>query len=372
MKIAIVGSRGFPSTYGGFETFVREFAPFAAGEGHEVTVYGHGNDEPSSYWVDNVQVINVVGSQSKSAATATHGLNAFLDARRRSFDVALVLNPANGPFLPLLRCPSVVNPDGLEWRREKWGPIAKGAFLSGALAVARWADEIVVDSLAIGRYWRVAFKRDTTFIPYGADVVLDHDADPVRELGLEPGNYALSVARLAPENNVELAVHALARMPSDATLLVVGDANYHSPTVALLRNVQRRDARLKWVGRIDDQQLLGTLWGNAAVHLHGHSVGGTNPALLQGMGHGAGPIAFRSPFNQEVLGCTDRLYRDSYELADLWTNVLDRPIAQERWKQRCQERVAEHYSWRSVCRDYLKVLERAAGGPLALARAESF
>jgi glycosyltransferase involved in cell wall biosynthesis len=358
LRIAIIGSRGFPSTYGGFETFVGRFAPYAVKAGHEVTVYGRGARREHDY--DGVRVIHVPGIDSKSVSTASHGISAFLDARRRDFDVALVLNPANGPFLPLLDCPSVVNPDGLEWRRRKWGALARAAFLSGAIGVARWANEVVVDSAAIGRYWRVAFRRQTHFIPYGADVVTKHDEGPIRQLGLEPRSYSLVVARLVPENNVELVLDAFTNLDRDHELVIVGDANYRSPTVNRILDEAGRDPRVRWLGHVADQALLDSLWGFAHVCIHGHSVGGTNPALLQAMGHGAGPLAYRSPFNLEVLGSDRRLFASAHDLSALWRSTFECPHEHRAWKETCRQRVAEAYAWSDVCDRYLDVLARTA------------
>jgi glycosyltransferase involved in cell wall biosynthesis len=357
MHIAIIGSRGYPSTYGGFETFVRRFAPYAVGQGHKVTVYGRG--APIERVIDDINVIDVPGIDSKSASTATHGLNAFLDARDRDFDVALVLNPANGPFLPLLRCPSVVNPDGLEWRRGKWGRLARGAFMAGAVAVATFATEVVVDSRAVGRYWMAAFRRSSTFIPYGADVYGHHPIDPLTTYGLASGDYALVVARLSPENNVELAVEAYRLLEPNQHLVVVGDANYNSPTVEYVAREARRLQGVRWLGRVDDQAALESLWGHAYLYIHGHSVGGTNPALLQAMGHGSAPIAYYSPFNREVLGIDSHLFDSSQSLAELWRAAINDPPRHEEWRKYCTNRVVGEYSWGRVCSAYLDVMTRA-------------
>lgn len=360
MKIGIVGSRGFPSTYGGFETFVRHLAPYAVRDGHEVTVYGRGG-RPALNWIDGVRVLNVRGADTKTASTPTHGLAAILDARRRNFDVALVLNPANGPYLPLLPCPSVVNPDGLEWRRGKWGRLGRGAFFVGALAVARYATEVVVDSEAIGRYWQRAFQRESTYIPYGAEVVSGHSTKRIADLGLRPGGYALVVARLVPENNVEMIVDAFVESNINHRLVVVGDANYNSPTVRHLHQASMSNQRIRRLGHVDNQELLADLWGNAGLYIHGHSVGGTNPALLQAMGHGAGVIAFRSPFNREVLRGESWLFSDAKELSEIWRRVLEDPHMLKQWQEDCQERIAKNYAWDDVCARYLSTLAKAAG-----------
>lgn len=357
MRIAIIGSRGYPSTYGGFETFVRVFAPYALSQGHDVVVYGRGIEGAEA--VDGVQVVNVRGVDSKTASTITYGWNAFRHARGQLFDVALVLNAANGLFLHLLRCPSVVNPDGLEWRRAKWGKIARGAFLLGAIFVSQRATRVVVDSQAIGRYWRAAFGRDSDFVPYGAEIENRPDTRRLEAMGLQQRSYALAVARLSPENNVEITLQAFSKVRSRQPLVVIGDANYRSVTVRQLKTAAAGDSRIRWLGRVDDQELLADLWANATLYIHGHSVGGTNPALLQAMGYGAGPVAYRTPFNREVLGCDTRLYSSPAELARLWESSIDDVEAQDTWRRQCQVRIKRHYVWQDVCDRYLEILGAA-------------
>lgn len=360
MNISIVGSRGYPSTYGGFETFVRVFAPFACGRGHDVTVYSRGRPLGARL-VDGIRVIGVPGYESKSASTLSHGLTSFLDMRFRCPDVALVLNTANGFFLPFLRVPSVVNPDGLEWRRAKWGPIGRSFFFMGAILTAIYADELIVDSTAIGRYWKAAFYRDSTFIPYGTYPVKHPPTKRLDDLGLPAGGYLLIVARLVPENNVELALEAFRLAAVDVPLVIVGDANYRSPTVrAIEAAMAATGAPIKWLGRVADQRLLAELWSNCLMYIHGHSVGGTNPALVQAMGYSSGPVAFRTPFNRETLGTERRLYQNANDLAEFIHDAYRNPNNQASWAKRLAHRASQSYDWDDVCDRYLSVLEVAA------------
>lgn len=358
MKIAIIGSRGYPSSYGGFETFVARLAPFAASQGHSVTVYGRGPFE--SRFIDGVRVVNVPDYSTKNASTLTYGFSAVMHAKKQSYDVILFLNPAMGLYIPFIsRTPTVLNPDGLEWRRGKWGLFARAAFLAGAATAARKATAIVTDSRAIGRYWICAFGRAAHYIPYGADVTSISSTDSIEAFGLSPRIYSLVVARLAPENNVDMILDAHDKLDRDHALVVVGDSNYPSPVQRRLQKLQD-NPRVLWLGRVRDQDLLTELWANALVYIHGHSVGGTNPALLQAMGHGAGPLAFHSPFNREVLGDPNYLFSSAEELASLWCKIIDNPAGHEAWREKCQGRIEESYSWHDVCHDYLDLLKAAS------------
>lgn len=365
-RLAIIGSRGYPSTYGGFETLVRRLAPHLAETGHQVTVYGHGRGlRPRRRQEGPVTAVDVPVVPHKAAATLTSGLAsaAHLLTSRPRPDATLVLNVANGYFLPALRArgvPTAVNVDGLEWERGKWGPTGRAVFRAGARLVARFADRVVVDSRAIGAVWtRQLGVADPVFLPYGADVT-DPGTDRLTELDLTEGSYALVVARLAPENNVDLFLDATERLGGRHPVVVVGSANYDNPTVERLRHLADRGT-LRWLGHVHDQQLLAQLWRGAGVYVHGHSVGGTNPALLQALGYGSPVLALDTPFNREVVEAEMHLFPpDPDVLADRIRSVLADPAEQRRLSVHGRAVVAERYRWEDVCEGYRLVLEALA------------
>lgn len=366
LRIAILGSRGFPSTYGGYETFVRHAASSWAAQGHDVTVYcrdvapDHGRRR--TWEVDNVRCIWTPGWNSKSASTPTFGATSHLDAALRDFDVALVLNVANGFYLPLLHkrgIPSVLNTDGLEWLRGKWGGMARRVFLAGARCSTRYATVLVSDSVAVADRWAEQFGRRPQFIPYGGNVLPGGHDERVRSLGLDPRAYVLVVARLAPENNVRLTLEALSQTSRRRRAVVVGSANYNEPVQDLLTEMHQNGSVL-WLGHVSDQQLLNQLWSNAGVYIHGHSVGGTNPALLQALGAGAPTLALDTPFNREVLRAEEQLYPlSSTELARRLEDVLDNPDVQARWSRSGTATVATRYRWDHVIDSYERAMREA-------------
>lgn len=357
-RFAILGARGYPSTYGGFETFVRRFAPYLVEHGDAVTVYCRG-DQPSRADVSGVNTITTRGIDSRSASTITYGLTSILHARKEPYDAALVLNVANGFFLPLLRragIPTGVNVDGIEWERGKWSRAGKATFLAGARHTARWADEIIVDSKAIGGIWGRQFGRPGRFIPYGADVVDHVPHERISELRLSERAYALAVARIVPENNIDLFLDALDSLDFSFPAVVVGTGHPKSPTVQRLRAYSRL-GRIVWLGHVDDQGLLAQLWGNAGAYFHGHSVGGTNPALLQALGYGAPSIALHTPFNAEVIQTADALFpNDPPAVAKL----LERCIRDASYRHQLvtsgQDTIRQRYSWDYVLGAYRDLL----------------
>jgi glycosyltransferase involved in cell wall biosynthesis len=365
MKLAILGSRGFPSTYGGYETLVRQLAPYLVRAGHDVTVYCRARDEGRRTWLnEDVHCIATPGHDTKSLSTLSFGLTATLDASFRRFDSILVLNIANGFWFPALRAartPFAVNTDGIEWERGKWSRLGRATFQAGAWMTARNATALICDSKAIGDIWRERFGCDSTFIPYGAPVLDDVGRDRLGTVGLEVEPYLLVVARLAPENNVELTLDALDLLGQDAPLaVIVGSANFDSPIEARLRSMETA-GRIKWLGHVDDQELLTQLWAHNVVYIHGHSVGGTNPALLQALGAGAPTLALDTSFNAEVLPFPEQLFpHDAQILADRIRSVITSPPLQEEMAQRGRSVIREHYSWNDVCQAYMDVLVRLA------------
>lgn len=365
MKLAILGSRGFPSTYGGYETLVRHLAPYLAAAGHEVTVYCRTRGRERGIWhTEGVRCIATPGHDSKSLSTLTFGMTGTIDAGFRRFDSVLVLNIANGFWFPALRAartPFAVNTDGLEWERGKWSRAGKITFRLGARMTARCADALVCDSHAIGKIWKERFGRDSTYIPYGAPVLESVAQDRLGSKGIESKSYLLVVARLAPENNVELTLDALELLGDQAPpAVIVGSANFDSPIEARLQAMEAT-GRVLWLGHVEDQRLLTQLWAHCAVYVHGHSVGGTNPALLQALGAGAPTLALNTPFNAEVLPFPDSLYPcDPRVLASSLRSVVTSPSRQDTMAQCGRSIVRERYSWDGVCQAYMNVLESLA------------
>ncbi len=364
MHIAILGCRGFPSTYGGFETLVRQLVPFLAREGHEVTIYCRDpglSFKWNSSRLGQVRQVHTPGLDKKVFSTLSFGATATLDLLFRDIDAALVLNVANGYFLPLLthHVPRVVvNVDGIEWERDKWSAFGKKAFRRGAELTAKHANDIIVDSRAVGRIWNDSFGRDGTFIPYGADLVFNRPLHRIRSLGLTQESYGLVVARLAPENNIDLILDSIELLP-DLRFVVVGSANFDNPITSRLRHLTNNRSNFMWLGHIDDQELLNDLWFHAKVYVHGHSVGGTNPALLQALGCGTPTLALDTEFNREVLELESMLFpHDAKRLAQLLAERFRIGPCAIDFRSIVQQR----YRWSQCCASYATILTSESPG----------
>ena len=354
----MLGTRGYPSYYGGFETAIRKLAPELVELGWEVTVYGR----PGATRLDDenadARVVTRVtrGLETKSLSTLSYGLSSALDAARRRPDVALVMNVANGYFLPVLKArgiPTLVNVDGLEWERAKWSPLAKRVFRAGARSTAKWANRLVFDSRAIETYWQHTFGAEGVFIPYGGDVP---PRLPVPE-GLTHRGYVLIVARFVPENSVPEFFHAIPAIAAKHPVVIVGSSGYGGEFDDAARRLSACHPSVTWLGHVTNDQLLLALWQHAGVYFHGHSVGGTNPALVQAMAAGAPILARDTVYNREVLGSAGRFV--AAHPAAITTAVAQLMNDQSELDIVCQQnvrRAEEHYSWKKVCNDYEQAL----------------
>lgn len=360
-SVAIIGTRGYPSYYGGFETAVRYLAPFLAERGWDVTVYGRkgATQLDDSDRDPRVTSRECWGLETKSLSTISHGLSSTLDVVRQRHDVALVMNVANGFWLPLLAArgiPTVVNVDGIEWDREKWGRTAKTVFKLGAEMTARFGTRLVYDSLAIGERWQREFRRDGDFIPYGGEARSTRDPEP----GLDRRKYVLLVARFVPENTVPQFLEAVKLLPDSLPVVIVGSSGYGGELDDSAREIAASRSNVQWLGHLQDDGKLFGLWQNAGVYFHGHSVGGTNPALVQAMACGAPTLALDTVYNREVLGDAGRFTsRDPQDIAEQIILLMNDKASKDRLSKEARTRASAAYSWNSILEDYEKSLLQA-------------
>lgn len=366
-RVAIIGTRGYPSYYGGFETAVRHIAPHLADEGWDVTVYGRpGQERTDDPSLDRrITRRTTRGLESKSLSTLTYGLTAVLDTIRHRPDVVLVMNCANGFWLPLLRLariPTVVNVDGIEWERAKWGRLAKAVFKSGARMTARFGNRLVFDADAIGAYWERVFHRSGVMIPYGGTERVTLPLHP-DDAGLTGARFALVVARFVPENTIPEFLSAAERIAAEHPVVIVGSTGYGGELDALAADLADANPNVRWLGHVADDDRLFALWQRAGAYFHGHSVGGTNPALVQAMHCGAPTVARDTVYNREVLAGTGTTFvePDADAIAAAVLDLLGDRGRQATLRAAVVERARTAYTWAHVCRDYERVIADAAG-----------
>lgn len=366
MRIAMVGTRGVPAQYGGFETAVEEIGRRLADAGHDVIVYCRSNDgdEPATYL--GMRRIVLPALRRKSLETLSHTFLSTCDALRRPrFDAVFLFNAANAPFLPIVRrrrTRVAVHLDGLESRRGKWGKVGRKYYRACEALSVRWGDALIADAESIARYYLDEFGATTEVIAYGAPAIDELGTEGLDEFGVEPGKYHLVVARFEPENHVDIIVRGFRRSRASLPLLVVGGAPYAQGYIADVHDAAAGDERIRFLGPVWDQELLDRLYHHAGTYIHGHSVGGTNPSLLRAMGAGTAVLAYDVVFAREVLGATGQFFHDEGSLAELVEAVEADASGLEARGVAARRRVTEHYRWDDVAREYERLAERLAAG----------
>lgn len=370
MKLAILGTRGVPAAYGGFETLAEELSSRLADRGHDVTVYARPRGVATRVAVHRgARVVVLPTLRHKYLDTVVHGVVAGLHAAAARYDAVLVCNGANALTcrLPrLLGAPTriVLNVDGLERNRRKWNRLGKLVYAISERLSCVLPDAVVTDAREIERYYRARYGKGSVFIPYGSDLPRPEGRETLARLGLGPGGYVLYVSRFEPENNPDAVVRAFRDVPGDVKLALVGSAPYADAFIARVRAEAARDPRVLLPGAIYGEgyrQLL----ANAAAYVHATEVGGTHPALVEAMGFDRPVLVHDTPENREVAGDA-ALYWDARRpdtLAATLSQVLAAPAAErERLGARAGERARRLYRWDNVAVAYERLL--AGGAPL--------
>jgi len=365
MKLAILGTRGVPANYGGFETLAEELGARLAARGHRVSVYGrrpHIQYGQPTYRGMRIVLLPTLATKYLDTVVNTF-LSVFHVAVQKA-DVVFACNVANSPFIWVPRLagqPTVLNVDGLDRRRRKWS-LAGRAYLW----VCEWLalltpTAMVTDARVMQDYYRRRYGKRSVLIAYGAEPKdVGGATDVVERCGLQPQRYVLYVSRLEPENNPELVIRAFERVKTDLQLAVVGGNPYRPDYVERLK--QTRDPRIVFTGPIYGPGYW-QLQRHAAVYVHATEVGGTHPALIEAMACGHCVLFLNTPENAEVVADTGLPFKLSAEdLAAQLARVLADPALGAALGQRARERAREHYHWDKITDQYEDLFHRVRHG----------
>ncbi|GAA2749783.1 DUF1972 domain-containing protein [Amnibacterium kyonggiense] len=366
LRIAMLGTRGVPANYGGFETAIEEIGQRLVEQGHAVTVYGRSTERTAPTEYLGMRLVNLPALRSKTLETLSHtALSAAHFSTQRRHDVAFVFNAANAPFVPLIRARGAavaVHVDGLEWKRDKWGKWGRRYYRMAEQLAVREADALIADAQGIADYYDDEFHVPTELISYGTRILRNEATDAVEALGLIPGAYHLVVARFEPENHVDVIVEGYHRSNATLPLVVVGSAPYSARYTDSIGAVAQRDDRIRLLGGVWDQRALDQLYAHALSYLHGHSVGGTNPSLLRAMGAGTAVVGWDVVFNREVAGTAGSYFSTPAELARSVEEIEQYPFRFRDIGEHMQERARKHYDWDIVTEAYSSLAGRLARG----------
>lgn len=360
MRIALLGTRGIPASYGGFETFAEELSTRLVDRGHQVTVYCRERYPEPTYHAVRLRYLPTI--RHKYFDTLAHTWLSTLDLLEARADVALYCNGANAVFtlLPRIsRIPVALNVDGIERKRKKWNRLAKAWYFASEWLATFCPSVVVTDALTIQEYYRRQWSKDSIFIPYGAEIGKVPGTDVPRKLGLQPESYFLYVSRLEPENHPLEVRQAFEKLSTEMKLALIGDAPYAQEYIRRVRDTS--DPRIVMPGAVYGDGYR-QLQSHCFAYIHATEVGGTHPALIEAMGRGALVLYRDTPENAEVAG-------DAGIPFD-WTNLSEKLEAalamseesRARFRTRAMETARERYSWDAVTTAYERLLTGLAAG----------
>lgn len=362
MRIAIIGTRGIPANYGGFETFAEELSTRLVERGHEVTVYCRSHyAEGGKSEHGGVRLVVLPTIKRKYLDTVVHSFLSAVHAMRR-FDAVLICNAANAPFIPILTWTGTsvaINVDGLERMRKKWSWLGSLYYRLGERCSVWFATELISDARVIHDYYLSEYGAASTMIAYGAEVKRELDAGSVAVFGLEPNGYILYLSRLEPENNAAMVIEAFRKVETDLKLVIVGDAPYANEYKKLLGELADGDERIVFTGAVFGERRK-AIQQNSYAYVHATEVGGTHPALIEAMGYGNCVLTYATAENHEVVDSSALIYADADDLAEkLRTIIADKDLV-SRLAASAQSHVAKHYNWNDVTDRYEDLFRKMA------------
>ena len=355
MKIAILGTRGIPNYYSGFEQFAEFFSVFIAKKGHEVWVYNSHNHRYQEKTFKGVNIIHQFDPEYKLGTFGQfiYDLNCIIDSRKRNFDIILQLGYTSNTIWHRLlpKGPIIIsNMDGLEWKRSKYSPLVRKFLKYAEKLAVKSSDYLVSDSIGIQNYILKEYQAKSEFIAYGAELFETPNLDMLQQYDVEEYNYNMLVARFEPENNLEMILDGVALCKDKTVFLVVGrhDANKFG---AFLKNKYKSNSNIRFLGGIFNLEHLNNLRYYSKLYFHGHSVGGTNPSLLEAMASKALIIANNNEFSKSILG-EDAFYFSTKE--DVKTHLENVKKTYNKDKiDNCYFKIENEYMWELINNKYL-------------------
>jgi len=369
MRIAMLGTRGVPASYSGFETCVEQLGQRLVQRGHQVTVYcrsHHITYTSASY--KGMRLVKLPTIANKYLDTIVHSFISSLHALSQRYDIALYFIAGNSPvtWIPrLVGSKILLNVDGLDWKREKWPTFARKYIRVAEYLATKLPNAYVTDSRVVQGYYRDRFGDEPSYIPYGSEVETVLPGETLARFGLEPRRYVLFVGRLVPENCAHHLVKAFHDLDTDFKCVIVGDAPYAETYIASLKASAQGDPRIVFTGYVFGKGYH-ELGSNAWIFVETSAVGGTHPALVEAMAFGNCVIAHDTPENLETMGDAGFAY-DGKVGADSLRQMLQRLLGDSvlvaEYRRRAQQHAATQYCWETVTDAYERLFYQVLGLP---------
>jgi len=359
MKIAILGTRGIPNYYGGFEQFAEFFSVYLVQKGHEVYCYNSHNHKFQEKSFNGVNIIHQHDPEYKYGTFGQfiYDYNCIIDSRKRDFDVILQLGYTSNSvwFFLLPKKPIIItNMDGIEWKRSKYSrPVQQFLRFAERLAAIS-SDYLVSDSLGIQTFLKKRYKKDSTYIAYGAHPFTNPDEAILEQYHVQKENFNMIMARFEPENNLQMVLDGVVKSKDETPILVIG--NHNTKYGEYLKNRYQNNASIRFLGAIYNLEHLNNLRYFSKLYFHGHSVGGTNPSLLEAMASKALILAHNNDFNKGIIKQNGYYFASAEEVKNLLLTIKKNDNLQ--FIQNNFEAIVNEFNWDKINGEYLSLFEQ--------------
>jgi len=370
VKIALLGTRGIPASYSGFEKCIEQLGQRLVARDHEVTVYcrSHHITYQGTHY-KGMRLVKLPTLANKYLDTIVHSFLSSIHSLTQGYDVALYFIAGNSPvtWIPrLVGTKTLLNVDGLDWKREKWPAFAKNYIQFAEYLATKLPTQYLTDSRVVQGYYEDRFKDKPPYIPYGSDVEIISPGETLLRFGLEPNQYILFVGRLVPENCAHHLVAAFHGLETDLKCVIVGDAPYAEEYIASLKKLAEGDERIIFTGYVFGRGYH-ELGSNARIFVETSGVGGTHPALVEAMAFKNCVVTYNTPENLETIGEAGFPYDGKIggdDLRKVLDHLINNPILVESYSQLAWQRAQSHFTWESVTDAYERLFFKVYQLPL--------
>jgi len=353
MRIGILGTRGIPNNHGGFEQFAQHLAEFLVLQGHEVITYNSSSHPFKENSWKGVKLHHAFDPEAKIGTIGqfVYDFNCIINSRKQNFDIILQLGYTSSSiwgFLLPKKAMIVTNMDGLEWKRAKYNRLVQ-QFLKFAERLAIWSsDQIVADSIYIKEYLENKYNKSVKYIAYGSDDFNAANEKQLEKYALQKHQYYVLIARIEPENNIDTILDGYLMSETKYPFIVVGKCeNSYSK---FLKEKYKTQTSIKFIGGIYEDEVLNNLRYHAKYYFHGHSVGGTNPSLLEAMASNSSIVAHQNVFNQSILEDDALYFKTSSDVMKI-LNENSSPLNKQ-MKENNLAKVKKYYNWEIINKSY--------------------
>jgi len=355
MKIAIVGTRGIPNHYGGFEQCAEYLALGLVKRGFEVIVYNsHNHPYQEKEW-NGVQIVHCYDPEHRlgTAGQFIYDLNCILDVRKRHCDIVLQLGYTSSSIWGwLMPKKSIIttNMDGLEWKRTKYSSKVKKFLLYAESLGVKYSDHLISDSIGIQNYLESTYSAKSTYIAYGATLFENNEIQIINNYGLKSNDYDMLIARLEPENSIETILDGVAKANLTRPFLIIG--NHETSYGKYLKDKFSAHTQIKFIGGIYNIDVLNNLRYYSNIYFHGHTVGGTNPSLLEAMASNSLICANDNDFNRYILGNDAIYFKDENDIMNHLLHIKYNDIHSQNMLVENQKKIVTIYDWEIIVDQY--------------------